>query len=340
MIRIKTPTKRIKDFHLSYFQKREIDKQFDFAISRQTNQEFIDFFSFLKERKTSILIGKPQKLEKIKGYIKKNFNEIYRGLFNLNTDESINTEVFKGLRDEIESIFDYKAFSVASTPLTQGVKWGAYGLVNKLKVQICPYCQRSFTSTIKGAGGKTRPVLDHFIDKAKHPYFSVSLYNLIPCCVVCNSSFKGSKDFSLRNNFHPYINGYQEKAVFYLKPSQGFDEDLTSILNGKYSVGIKSLESNNKSFTRRVLSSNEIFHLCELYDFNKIYIDDLVNQSRIYTPEFINELAKMDIFEGDLEVRLILSGIKKTNESYLYTSNDNYRVLNKLLHDISNDLGI
>ncbi len=183
-------------------------------------------------------------------------------------------------------------------------------------------------------------MLDHFIDKAKHPYFSVSLYNLIPCCSVCNSSFKGSKNFSLRNNFHPYINGYEEKAVFFLKPHEECDEDLTNILNGFYSIGIKSIYNNNKSFNRRVSSSNRIFHLCELYDFNKIYIDDLVNQSRIYTPEFINELAKMEIFEGDQEVRLILNGLKKTNEPYLYTDNDNYRVLNKLLHDITNDLGI
>ncbi len=155
MIKIKTPSKRIKEYHLSYFQKKDIDGQFELIISRQPNQEFIEFLTFLKETKTSILIGKPQKLEKIKGHIKKKFNKIYYELFNLNstenpierTAEDIN--LFNELRKDIESIFDYRTFSTASTPLSQGVKWGAYGLVKELKVQICPYCQRSFTSTIK-----------------------------------------------------------------------------------------------------------------------------------------------------------------------------------------------
>ena len=54
-------------------------------------------------------------------------------------------------------------------------------------IDICPYCGRQFITRFKD---RSSADLDHFFPKKYLPLLSLSLYNFIPSCQICNSRFK------------------------------------------------------------------------------------------------------------------------------------------------------
>ncbi|MGY4538756.1 hypothetical protein ACVW0P_003178 [Mucilaginibacter sp. UYNi724] len=95
--------------------------------------------------------------------------------------------------------------------------YDAYQLAESLQVNVCPYCNRSYTSTVITKPGRKkiiRPTFDHFFDQARHPLLALSFYNLVPSCTLCNSSLKGKKEFSLQTHLHPYLYGFDEQVTF------------------------------------------------------------------------------------------------------------------------------
>lgn len=81
-------------------------------------------------------------------------------------------------------------------------------LAKRLNIKCCPYCNMHYTLYAEDTGkvnGKIKKMakfqFDHFYDKSKYPMLSMSLYNLIPSCAVCNQG-KSIKKLSL--SFHPY----------------------------------------------------------------------------------------------------------------------------------------
>lgn len=67
-------------------------------------------------------------------------------------------------------------------------------------INTCIYCNSSYINTfhVNGKISKRQYDLDHFIPKSKCGLFAFSLYNLIPCCQICNSRIKGN-DFDCTN---------------------------------------------------------------------------------------------------------------------------------------------
>jgi len=60
-------------------------------------------------------------------------------------------------------------------------------LMQKLKVKVCPYCNEHYTYLINTSGkSKILAQFDHFLPSSTHPYLSMSFFNLIPSCGVCN----------------------------------------------------------------------------------------------------------------------------------------------------------
>ena len=71
----------------------------------------------------------------------------------------------------------------------------------------CTYCNRQYVITVNGKNDKeriARPQLDHWFSKELYPLLSLNIYNLIPCCSICNSSIKRNTIFSLDTHIHPY----------------------------------------------------------------------------------------------------------------------------------------
>jgi hypothetical protein len=76
------------------------------------------------------------------------------------------------------------------------------------KLEVCPACDDSRSDVIDG---KHYDDADHYLPKSIYPFLSVHHENLVPLCLACNRSFKGSRDpidnhknAPLVNTFHPY----------------------------------------------------------------------------------------------------------------------------------------
>ena len=89
-------------------------------------------------------------------------------------------------------------------------------LAKWLNVKACPYCNMQYTlyAGDKETGEKALFEFDHFLPQSKYPMFSMSLYNLIPSCSVCNNG-KREKEWSM--DYHPYHASIGEKISFRVK---------------------------------------------------------------------------------------------------------------------------
>ena len=93
-------------------------------------------------------------------------------------------------------------------------------LAKWLDIRTCPYCNSHYTLFLDAHGlrnhlkGLAIFQFDHFINKGEAPFLSMSLYNLIPSCAVCNL-LKRSTDLPIELN--PYasnINSLYRFQVF------------------------------------------------------------------------------------------------------------------------------
>lgn len=108
--------------------------------------------------------------------------------------------------NEVLKLFDYKA-------CRGSIKF--IWLVDELDIVVCPYCNDSHTHKVKTTDDeKILYEFDHFIPKVIAPYLSLSFYNLIPSCHVCNSNLKGTTIFNLNDYSHPYTDDLHSWVSF------------------------------------------------------------------------------------------------------------------------------
>jgi len=113
-------------------------------------------------------------------------------------------------------------------------RYDAYTLAMNLNRSTCTYCNRIYTHTVARVNSSKvmRPQFDHWFSKSKHPALSMSFYNLIPSCSVCNSSIKGTLDFDLATHLHPYVDvNCHDKFVYgykYNKSSKRYNINVSS----------------------------------------------------------------------------------------------------------------
>lgn len=236
-------------------------------------------------------------------------------------------EDVKKYKSEIETIFYYKGFY-------EWKKYNAYHLANNLQVNVCPYCNRQYTFTIIEKGtqkGQTRPEFDHFFSQSKYPYLTLSFYNLVPSCKICNSTFKGDKEWSLDTHIHPYQEGFADSYKFSLKLNEGKGVDF---FYGKEEAFDVTLKGKNNS---RAKKNIEDLCLEPIYNKHKDYVREIIQKKVTYSDSYINGIFNQ--FEGTLfsslsDVQKMVSG------NYIAEEDLDKRVLAKLTKDISEELGL
>ncbi|OHD94325.1 MAG: hypothetical protein A2019_06065 [Sulfurimonas sp. GWF2_37_8] len=208
---------------------------------------------------------------------------------------------------------------------TKKVKYDAYDLAQSLNVNVCPYCNRNYTFTIKNKHAKsTRPDFDHFYDKDTYPILALSFYNLIPSCMLCNSRLKGTTPFSLETHLHPYQESFNDYAKFKL-----------NIENSSFYYDEKGFDIELKTSDKRAENIKEAFALEVLYNEHKDIVLELIQKAEIYNDSYIDEL--MQKYEGTLFknredlLRLVTCG-------YVSDKDLHKRPLSKLIKDISEEL--
>ena len=119
---------------------------------------------------------------------------------------------------EVYSVFNYGSFRSHAK-----CDW----LLESLDIPICPYCNRKDTISIIPKGKpKHLFSIDHYYCKVKHPYLALSFYNLIPSCYSCNSTYKGTKVFSIETHTHPYMDDFHSYYKFNFSPPSSYLQDL------------------------------------------------------------------------------------------------------------------
>ncbi|OKP94303.1 hypothetical protein [Paenibacillus sp. P46E] len=292
---------------------------------------FKNVYSYLLLNVDKLLVGEPEELDRIITHMTTKLNVNF-------TNKGNRGVLYRNL----QRIFNYKAFAERSLPA-----WGAYALVTQLNVKICPYCNRQYIFTVSkepNKKGKTRGRLDHFYDKATYPYLALSLYNLIPCCDICNSDLKGSVEFTTSTHLHPYKEEFGDYFKFSLQMKSGDtlrpgDPSQLNYLKGigdEFDIVIKG-SSIDPGLTQRVENNLDIFKIKELYNMHKDYIVDLIKQRVMYSDSRIDELYNQyqgTLFSSREDV------IQSIVSNYVGYDNLDKRVLAKLTRDIAEELNL
>lgn len=163
----------------------------------------------------------------------------------------------------LRKVFNYKSFS------SKNSDYNAYSLAFNLDIRACPFCNRNFTNTvvIKSKKNKIisqiiRPDFDHYLSQVKYPLFSLSIFNLIPCCLVCNRTLKQSKPLSPNSHIHPYSEGFGSYAKFNYTPG---DTDSALGLGSNLDIYFE-FNAPEDPITRRIKRNINVFKLQEIYN--------------------------------------------------------------------------
>lgn len=212
--------------------------------------------------------------------------EPYKNDFNL---EKLITLDYKELCDLKVFIDDNKDL----TKLTEIQKDYFYTLYQRLKkpeyikdldITVCPYCNRNYIFNFKKSKSlEATAQLDHFFDKSTYPYFSVSIFNLVPSCQTCNQR-KSKKQTDI---YHPFIESLNDDMKFGLK-----------IKDSKFYYDKDSLEIEIPKNIDKVNSHIETFNIQNLYNEHKDIALELIQKAQIYNESYIDELYQK--YEGTL----------------------------------------
>tara|TARA_R110002020_G_scaffold347690_2_gene561364 strand:- start:36 stop:1106 length:1071 start_codon:yes stop_codon:yes gene_type:complete len=192
----------------------------------------------------------------------------------------LETEVFNrisSINKKIEKVFSYDTLS------KKDKSYNLYLLATNLNQSTCTYCNRLYTNTIvsEKRDGRilklSRPQFDHWFPNTRFPLLSVSFFNLIPSCTICNSSLKSDELFQIDTHYHPYINNISNGELTF---SYGYDK--------KSSNGLKiTLDTSNDSMKKVI----DIFKVEEAYNAHTDELRDLLKLKQLYSDRYLNILA-------------------------------------------------
>jgi len=216
-------------------------------------------------------------------------------------------------------------------------KW-AVEFIDDLDIKICPFCNREYIFKFEdGVLGKPRIIasLDHYYDKDTYPFLSVSIFNLIPCCHICNSKFKHTKNFYNEKHLHPYENSFNEKVKF----SQFFNnvneenKKFSLLSKERISLSLKPLDKKDIATQNTI----DTFRLETLYQEHKDIVLELIQKREIYPDSYIDDLFQQ--YEGTL-FKNREDVLRHITGGYIEDKDINKRPLSKLIKDISEELDL
>lgn len=221
-----------------------------------------------------------------------------------------------------------------STKLTETQKDYFHTLYKKLKkpeyikdldITVCPYCNRNYIFNFEiDKSLNATAQLDHFFDKSTYPFFSVSIFNLVPSCQTCNQR-KSTKPNEI---YHPFIESLNDDMKFRLK-----------IKDSKFYYDKDSLEIEKKIVKneKKVNSHIETFNIQNLYKEHKDIALELIQKAQIYNESYIDELYQK--YEGTL-FKNREDVLRHITGGYIDDIDINKRPLSKLIKDISEELDL
>lgn len=214
------------------------------------------------------MLAHPQKLE--------DYARIFDSNIILFRQAGKSEEDITGYLKKLHKAFNYNGFRKA--------------MLNRIAVAInvktCLYCNQQYTialgkrpdndGNINLTGSKAFLQFDHFWGEKEYPHLSMSLYNLIPSCPICNQ--KKSKTH-LELKLHPYVGDISSMIRFRIKDKEAFinpkkqnfdllEVEIDSFGDDDISTFIKKLDLE-KRYSRHLDIVKELetaLYLSEYYD--------------------------------------------------------------------------
>ena len=235
----------------------------------------------------------------------------------------INNKYHKALTD-LDEIFDYNKY-------ISGSKSKSYRIAKIKGRNSCTYCNRQYTLTItKNSGSNdrdriSRPQLDHWFSKELYPLMSLSFYNLIPSCSICNSSIKGSEVFNLSQHVHPYLTQNLD-SLFKFYPIKD--------VGNKYTVGV-----DESTCDARMKKTLNVFHIKDVYQFHaELELQDImdfaIGTNSTYLETLYNQVLMKFPYKTPEDVYRMLFGTEMDNDRFLD------RPMSKFKKDILTKIGL
>lgn len=284
----------------------ELSKSFFNKKTKGFTDEFIEIQNFIRKKQNKKNVEENIINKKIVPYYALNFEE---------------SSIYEAI-SKFYKVVDWDDFRKNNIVLLRKI-------INELGVKICPYCGRNYTEVIELEDEIKIPAIDHFYPKKgkvnknyKYEHLTLSLYNLIPSCHICNSIFKNEK--MAKNDseqiLYPYKEGFGNNIVFSFA-LQSMSEKINFInalsgnvkqLNNNKIVLVRKkheeieledskdckdkndVEFEKEVFVQRCINSKNIFHIEEIY--NQIYKQnaiDLVNKVVWFRKNYIRSLCEI-----------------------------------------------
>ena len=234
----------------------------------------------LKERKIKNTVENKKKYRK--DFVKKHSNT-WLDVFDIKDEDYKNEKnftcfinkvkkEFDGFNEEIKKVISY---SLIRSDLRHEI------LVSS-NISICPYCNRQYISYYKKNENKEKTTadLDHFYSQSIFQLFSLSLYNFIPACQICNRNFKRT---NIKKILYPFEKGFDDEVKF--------DIDVHDIeafygLSNHFDIDIEIEE--NASNKDEILNSIDVFNLESIYQNHKPYVQEILRKKElIYTDTYL-----------------------------------------------------
>ncbi len=183
-----------------------------------------------------------------------------------------------------------KVFNYAWFTQTNAKHYCAYDLAKNLNYKTCPYCNRNYTVTVVEKGKRiVRPDFDHFFPKDKYPLLTLSFYNLIPSCPLCNRSVKGAATIVYGKYLHPYEEGYGTALKINYFP---LDTDSAHGIKSNFKI-LTMLNPMESTKAIRCENNFKLFKLKEIYEESHCgEIADIVRKHIVSNGKYLEVLHK------------------------------------------------
>lgn len=278
-----------------------------------------------------ILRARPSKLQE---YAKK-FDEFITNIkYSKRLSSKVVNDKRSNLLNDILDVFNYDTFRDSKLPK----------LAQMLNIKCCPYCNQHFTLSVEEISYSKKirkPSInmlaklqfDHFFDKSSYPILSMSLYNLVPSCPVCN---QGKSDNPLSLKFHPYHDDIDAHFNFQL------EDPLDILLNSEKSDLFKvSLKPKDSSMKEEVKIFDNTFHISSLYSRHKDVIEEVY--ARLYTEGYYENVDNFNFLGSDVNLLHSTFGGERVIDRILFGNyrerdNINRRPLVKFMLDVHQQL--
>lgn len=167
-------------------------------------------------------------------------------------------------------------------------------IVKNLNIDVCPYCNRAYISCFednwKVKKERSSADIDHFYSKSKFVLFSLSLYNFVPCCKICNSIFKNDRNLDI---LYPYQDSYEKQVKFTLIDNKKIlaAKDVYGWNKGK-EIGVINIMPKERSRNEQIEREIQLFRIREVYQIHNEFAEKI-----LYCKNVLGKSAKAEILE-------------------------------------------